>query len=191
MMRQDDVAAAARDYRRYSRGAIWFHWTIGLLVILNIVLIIGHEALDWATVGTHKAIGITVLILSLGRLGWRLTHRPPPLPPIPGWQVGLAHTVHWMFYVLLIALPLSGWWMSSAGETLRPLNWFGLFDIPYLPVTRGPGGLGGAAHDFHVTVGLLTIPLILLHVAGALKHHFRDRNSVLARMAPWVRPKNL
>lgn len=181
--------AATRGDRHYSHGAIAFHWTIAALVILNFVLIFGHEWADWASVPTHKAIGITILVLSVGRLAWRLTHRPPPLPPMKAWEVGAAHALHWLFYLLIIAIPLSGWWMSSASAKPRPLTWFGLFDIPYLPVTRGPDGAGAIASGFHEYAGLLLLALILLHVAAALRHHYILRDTVLARMAPGVRPR--
>ena len=95
-----------------------------------------------------------------------------------------ARATHLAFYVMMIAVPLAGWAMVSAGP--RPLEWFGLFDWPKLPVDRATGEI---AHDAHVILALSTVGLVLLHVAGALKHHFLDRDFVLARMLPLVRPK--
>lgn len=164
----------------YSTGAILFHWTIALLVIIN--MLIGFGLLDGMP--THKAIGITVLALSVLRVAWRLAHRPPPLPDsIPGWQAAAARISHALFYVLLIAMPLSGWLMVSNAETLRPLTWFGLFDIPYLTISPA---VGDAGHDVHVLLAIPFAALVLLHVAAALKHHFVDRNAVLARMLPII-----
>lgn len=162
----------------YSNGAILFHWTIALLVIANLLSGFGLIGI----MGVHKAIGITVLVLSLARLAWRLAHRPPPLPAsVPGWQATAARVSHGLFYVLMIAMPLSGWIMSSNAETLRPLTWFGLFDIPYLTISRSAGATG---HEVHELLAYPFAALVVLHVLAALKHHFIDRDAVLARMAP-------
>lgn len=182
-----------RDYRRYSHGAIAFHWTIAAFVIVNLVIGIVHEDLAKPVAGLlmgwHRALGILILALSIGRLAWRLAYRPPPLPPMPGWQVGVAHALHWLFYFLIIAMPLTGWWMASAGLKRHPIDFFGLFPIPFLPVTQGPGGLGGGAHIFHVYAGWTMAALVLLHIAAALRHHYVDKNTVLARMMPGLAPR--
>ncbi len=180
----------SRDTAHYTRVAIWLHWIIAALVLFNLLSGIGH---DWAPKGLplipwHKAVGILVLFLSLARLAWRLTHRPPPLPVMPRWQVGVAHGLHWLFYLLIIAMPLSGWWFSSAGVKLRPLTFFNLFDIPYLPVTRGPEA-GAPFHAFHEYAGWIMAALVVLHIAAALKHHFVDRDRTLARMLPGAEPR--
>lgn len=162
----------------YSTGAIAFHWTIALLVIAN--LLIGFGLIG--SMPTHKAIGITVLVLSVLRVVWRLAHRPPPLPEsVPGWQATAARISHAVFYILLIAMPVSGWLMSSNSEVLRPLTWFGLFDIPYLTISPAAGDAG---HEIHELLAIPFAALVLLHIAAALKHHFIDRDAVLARMAP-------
>lgn len=164
----------------YSTGAILFHWTIALLVITN--LLIGFGLLDGMP--THKAIGITVLVLSVLRVAWRLAHRPPPLPDsVPGWQATAARISHAAFYVLLITMPISGWLMASNAETLKPLTWFGLFDIPYLTISPAAGDAG---HEIHELLAIPFAALVLLHVGAALKHHFFDRDSVLARMLPII-----
>jgi len=193
-MENDDRGTPfAAAYEAYDRGAMLFHWAIAALVLFNVVVGITHEALPRPLMGLlmgwHKAVGITILVLSVGRLVWRLTHRPPPLPAMPGWQVGVAHALHWLFYALIIAMPLSGWWMSSAGEKRRPISYFDLFDVPFLPVTRGAEGVGGAFHQFHVVFGWVLVPLIILHVSAALWHHFRLRDTVLARILPCAEPR--
>src|ERR1700754_1511901 len=107
---------------RYLWGAIWLHWTIAVLVLANLTLGLFHESLledVKAVIPIHQAIGVTVLALTLLRLGWRLTHRPPPLPGgVAGWARAAAAVVHGCFYALLLALPLSGWILSS--NPLRP-----------------------------------------------------------------------
>lgn len=172
---------------RYSTVAIWFHWTIALLVILNLAVGILHDPIpalrSW--MGAHKAIGITVLVLTLGRVIWRITHPAPPLPAgTPGWEKGLAHATHGTLYLLMIAMPVTGWMMVSGSAKPGGLSWFGLFDIPYLPVSKATGGFG---HSAHGVLGWLMVALVVLHVAAALRHHLILRNNVLARMAPAVR----
>lgn len=173
---------------RYSAIAILLHWAIAALIIVNLALGIGHDAFGRASMptvmGIHKSIGFTVLVLSLARLAWRLAHPAPALPAaMPGWQVVLARATHIFFYVAIIALPLTGWLMSSASPLRFPLEFFGLFPIPYLPVpqSREAAGGWGQAHEL---LGFATIGVLLLHVAGALKHHFVDRDDVLVRMLP-------
>lgn len=173
---------------RYGRVAIAFHWTIALLILVNLALGLGHDALEgWAVMPVHKAIGITVLALSVARLAWRLRHRPPRLPAhIPGWQVALARATHGLIYALMIAIPFSGWWFVSAARERRPLDWFGLIDIPFLPVGRDTP-IAGLMHDGHVLMAFAMIALVALHVAGALKHHLIDRDETLVRIAPVLR----
>ncbi|TKD49958.1 cytochrome b [Sphingomonas baiyangensis] len=169
---------------RYSRGAIAFHWTIAVLVLFNLALVWAGDAIfgDFPAMPTHKAVGITVLVLSIARLVWRWTHRPPPLAPtLNGWQRVAARGTHYAFYVLMIGVPLGGWVLVSGAETRRPLNWFGLFDIPFLPVSRSAGELASAVHG---TAGTLLAGLIALHVAAALRHHLLLRDNTLARMVP-------
>lgn len=172
---------------RYSTVAIWLHWTIALLVIVNLAVGILHDPFPalrpW--MGAHKAIGITVLVLTLGRIAWRLSHpAPPPPADLPTAEKGAAHATHFLFYALLLAMPLTGWMMVSGSDKRGPLNWFGLFDIPYLSVSTAAGGFG---HSAHGVLGWLMLALVVLHVAAALRHHLILRNTVLARMAPAVR----
>ncbi|KQT34643.1 cytochrome B [Sphingomonas sp. Leaf412] len=171
---------------RYSRVAIAFHWTVALLVVVNLASGIGGDAVPalGALFPLHKAIGITVLVLTLGRVLWRLGHRPPALPPLPAWERVAAHATHWTLYALLIVMPLSGWAMASNPERRRPLTWFGAFDIPYLPVSKAASGVG---HEAHELLGWLMLALVLLHVAAALRHHLVLRDRVLARMLPGAR----
>ncbi|WP_034157419.1 cytochrome b [Sphingomonas sp. ERG5] len=173
---------------RYGRGAIALHWTLAVLLIVNLALALLHESLFDGVKGIiplHKSIGMTVLVLTVARIAWRLAHRPPRLPAeIAGWERSAAHAVHFGFYALMLALPLTGWAMVSNAKVLRPLNWFGLFDIPYLPVSKA---IAGAARNSHEPLGLLMLALILLHILAALRHHFVLRDGILARMLPGVR----
>lgn len=168
---------------RYSTVAIAFHWVIAALVIVNLAVGALHDSVPAlrAWMPGHKSIGITVLALTLARVAWRLLHRPPRMPAyVAGWQRGAAHAVHWTLYLLLLAMPLTGWMLVS-GSRRGSLNWFGLFDIPYLPITPGAAGAG---HSAHGVLGWLMLALVAVHVAAALRHHFVLRDNVLARMAP-------
>ena len=180
------MAALSRG-ERYSGVAIAFHWTIALLIIVNLVIGIGHDAIPAlrALMGAHKAIGITVLALTAGRVAWRIAHRPPALPAgTAAWEKGVAHATHWTLYLLMIAMPLTGWMMVSGPGPHRPMLWFGLFDIPTLPVGAGAADLG---HDAHGLLGWLMLALVVLHIAAALRHHLLLRDTVLTRMAPALR----
>jgi cytochrome b561 len=173
---------------RYSGGAIAFHWLIALLIIANIAVALVTD--DWhgparsAAMQFHKATGLTVLVLSIGRLVWRLVHRPPPFPAdVRPWEAVVARTVHWLFYALMVVMPLSGWLMISAPAERKPLLWYGFFDLPYLPV-QGHKTLGGFAHETHEVLGYALIALIVLHAGAALKHHFFDQSRLITRMWP-------
>lgn len=172
---------------RYSRIAILFHWAIALLVVANFVLASMAEDLPKAEqaglMGPHKAIGVSVLLLSLLRLFWRLGHKPPALPAaIPAWQATLGRTVHILFYFLIIAVPFSGWLMASAHPQAPPVSFFGLFDVT-LPITKSEG-LANVGYEAHEVLTKPLFILILLHVAGALKHQFIDRLPFIQRMWP-------
>jgi len=179
----------------YSTGAILLHWTIAALIIAQIPLGwqmgIDKSAKSFALFQLHKSIGITILLLTLLRIAWRLTHRPPPLT-VHGLEAGLARFVHALFYVLLLALPLSGWLMVSISKVPVQTMLFGVVPWPNIPLV---GGLSEAARhvlhepteEAHELMAYIFMLAFLLHVAGALKHHWIDRDTSLQRMAPGVR----
>lgn len=190
-MATSDTPAIASDAsrRRYSRGAMAFHWAIAILVIMNWQIAErAHEfqgPLRGEIMGYHKAWGMLILALSLGRLGWRLTHPVPPLPRhYAPWERMLARTVHILFYVLLIGLPLGGWYANSLGG--KTVDFFGLFTIPALPVGLDKT-LSGQIFELHETGGKVLLALVALHVLGALKHLVVDRDGGLFRMLPFGR----
>ncbi|AKM11828.1 cytochrome B561 [Croceicoccus naphthovorans] len=167
---------------RYNAVARVLHWTIAVLLIGNLIGGLLHDALEDVVriMPTHKAVGITVLALSIARLGWRIVSRTPPLPrDLPKWEIGAAHAAHTVLYILMIGLPLSGWIFSSAGK--YPLSWFGLFDIPKFAVTK-EDAIYGIAHEGHEVMAFVAIGLIVLHIGAALRHHFVLQDSVLRRM---------
>ena len=171
--------------RRYSGVAMAFHWAIAILVIMNWQIAErAHELRgpDGAAVmGYHKAWGMLILALALGRLIWRLTHPVPPLPSYyAAWEKMLARTVHIIFYVLIIGLPLGAWYANSLGG--KPVDFFGLFTIPALPVGENKK-LGHSIFEIHQTGGMILIYLAGLHILGALKHTFSTRDGELFRDA--------
>ena len=177
----------AGSVSRYSIGAMIFHWAIAILVIMNWRIAETAEHLEGAekaaVFGYHKAWGMLILALTLGRLVWRLTHRVPPLPETYAkWERVLARTTHVVFYVLLIGLPLGGWLANSL--TGREVDFFGMFTIPALPVGTDKE-LGGTIFDAHKTAGTIMIYLIGLHILGALKHTFIDKDLGIFRMLPF------
>jgi cytochrome b561 len=177
------MARIARG-ERYSNVAIAFHWSIALLVIANLVIGIGHDAIPFlrTLMGAHKAIGITVLVLTAGRVAWRIAHRPPALPArTQPWEKGVARATHWTLYILMIVMPLTGWMLVSGPGPKRAMTWFGLFDIPTLPIGKGLADLG---HNAHGLLGWVMAGLVVLHIAAALRHHLLLRDTVLQRMAP-------
>ena len=173
---------------KYSKGAIAFHWIIAILVIANIGLAMLTEDMTREARGPymdlHKAFGICVLFLSLARLGWRWTHPKPALPAsLAGWEITLSKITHFLFYLLMIGLPLGGWlWMSTYGPQAA-ISIFGLFDMPVLPV-EGNKALGDFIHEGHEVGGKVMLILIILHIFGALKHQFIDRMPFIQRMWP-------
>jgi cytochrome b561 len=177
----------------YSRGAIALHWSIGVLMILNLLGGFFHESFGKAAVplimGLHKSTGILILVLTVGRLVWRLTHRPPPLADtVKRWEKGLAHATHWAFYLLMFALPITGWLMSSAGGRKYPISFYGLFPVPFLPVAQDKAAANIYA-ERHEMLGFIIAALIILHIAAALKHHLLDKDNTVVRMLPMLRDR--
>lgn len=172
---------------RYSTGAIVLHWLIAVAVIVNWRIAEAAEHLPSAekteVMANHKALGITILILTLLRLAWRFVKSPPSLAStLKPWEARLAKTVHLTFYVLLIGLPLGGWLGNSFFG--QGVSVFGIFTLPALPVGESPD-TGEGIFEVHATFGTVMLVLILLHVLGALKHHFLDKDGNLYRMLPF------
>lgn len=172
---------------KYSRIAIALHWIIAILVVSNVALASLSEDLPRAAraayMDPHKAIGISILMLSLFRLFWRVGHTPPPMPDkITGWQAKLGKVVHVLFYFLIIAVPFTGWLMVAARPDAPPVDFFGLFPID-LPVGESKS-LSGIGHEGHEILTKPLVILIFLHIIGALKHQFIDRLPFIQRMFP-------
>lgn len=173
---------------RYSGVSLTLHWLTAALVLTQVLLITAHEATDGPIsrefVTMHKSVGLTILLLTLARIGWRIANPPLPLPDrMPGWERIAARVTHVGFYILLIGLPLGGWAASSAGG--RVIEWFGLFVWPSLPVPLDKQ-LARTFMDAHEAGVKVLYVLLALHVGAALKHQFLDRDNVLHRMLPFI-----
>jgi len=179
---------------RYGGVSQALHWLVAVLIVVQFVLASLAEAaqdagsllgaLTWFA--RHKSVGMTILMLACIRLVWRLAHPPPPLPEaMPAWERMAARISHLLLYVLLFAMPISGWLMSSAANF--PVSWFGLFTWPDL-VAAGDARkeLFEAVHEVQAKI---LFALAVLHVAAALKHHIHDRDDVFVRMLPFGRPR--
>lgn len=176
----------AEPRNRYSIVSLSLHWLIAALVLTQVVLITAHEASEGTRtfINLHKSVGLSILLLTLARIGWRIANPAIALPSrLPVWQRLLARVTHVLFYVVLIVIPLTGWAASSAMG--RDIAWFGLFNWPLLPVGGGRE-TAGMLMDVHGLVVKGLYVLIALHVLGALKHHFIDRDNVLHRMIPLI-----
>ncbi|MCB5424803.1 cytochrome b [Altererythrobacter sp. CC-YST694] len=176
---------------RYSSVAMLFHWLIAIAVIVNWRIAESTENLEIAeqmrVMDQHKALGIVILILTVLRLLWRLAKTPPPLAStLKPWERKSARTVHILFYMLLIGLPLGGW-LGQSFYGLA-LDVFGVFTLPMLPVGKNPE-MGHTIFEAHATGGTVMLALIVLHVLGALKHTFVDKDGNLFRMLPFGTPK--
>lgn len=166
--------------QRYHRVSRWLHWGIGVLILINLTLGIGHDAFPQGWMLHHISIGLTVLVLSLFRLFWRLTHKVPPLPANVSRAEGVAaRSLHYLFYVFMIAMPLTGWIFTSSGKW--PIMWFGLLEVPKWAVTK-ESPIVALASGAHEVMGFAWAALLVLHVAAALRHHFILKNEVLTRM---------
>ncbi|MBI1331081.1 MAG: cytochrome b [Alphaproteobacteria bacterium] len=186
--------SSAQQVSRYDSVAIALHWTIAALLIANIALglyfgdLPRSDPSKFLLAQTHKSIGLTVLVLTLARIGWRLTHRVPGLPPdMPALLKLAARGAHVLLYVVMLGLPLTGWAMVSSSPLGLPTKYFGLFDWPNLgyfanqPVEQKRAFIG-AFHESHEILANIAIALIILHVGAALYHQFVRRDGVAMRM---------
>jgi len=176
--------------QRYSYTAITLHWLIALLLAFQI-------ALGWALEGNnspelfaryqlHKSVGITILLLSLARLAARLFTPRPPASDGPAWTRALASTVHWLFYLVMILGPLTGWLLVSTARVQVPTLLYGLIPWPHLPVGRS---WHEPAESIHGAMAWLAIGLFALHIIGALRHQWLLGKPELQRMIPFARGK--
>ena len=170
----------------YTRTAKSLHWAMAILLFGLLALGFYMHDLPLSPeklqlYSWHKWAGVTAFLLVLVRLAWRVAHRPPALPAnMPKLMQLAAHAGHLALYLLMLAIPLSGWLMSSAKgfQTV----WFGILPIPDLLEKNKE--LGAQLAEVHEALAILFILTLLAHIGAALKHHFIDKDDILTRMLP-------
>ena len=170
---------------RYTLPAIALHWLLALMILGAFGFGLYMTGLPFSPArlklyNWHKWAGVTILALTVLRLLWRLSHRPPAPPAMPAWQQQAYRATHGLMYALFFAVPLVGWAYSSAAGF--PIVWFGVLPLPdFVPVDKA---LAEAIKPWHERLAWTLIALVALHIAAALKHHFIDRDGLLSRMRP-------
>jgi len=170
----------------WSGIAKFLHWTIALLIVAQFV--VGWLAVSWPLSPTqldlfvwHKSTGMLVLALVVVRLAWRATHRAPPFPStMPRWERIAARLTHGLLYAAMIAIPLTGWIVSSAAGVPFRIYWW----IPLPSIAATDRHLEDLAANVHGALGIALIVLLVIHVGAALRHHYIKRDDVLVRMLP-------
>jgi cytochrome b561 len=179
----------ANSQLRYGLVAVVLHWGMAaLLIVLTFLGLymdrlpdVGFDTDKITLILVHKALGMLALFVVLLRLAWRLRSALPQLVDgLPDWQQVAARFVHLMFYALMLALPVTGWLMSSAGG--YPVPFFNLFDVPDL--IGVDDSLFRTLIDVHHWLAYALILFFVLHAAAALRHHFEQRDDTLRRMLP-------
>lgn len=174
----------------YSLAAVLLHWLTAALILAAAGIGLYMVDLDFSpaklrTYSWHKWVGITILLLTALRLAWRQLAPPPPPLALPRWQARLAASVHLALYVLLFAIPISGWLMSSALGV--SVVYLGMVPLPDL--VGKDEALGEQLEQLHWILNRALLVLVILHAAAALKHHFVDRDAALVRMLPFLHPR--
>jgi cytochrome b561 len=183
-------SAKSPPVARYGAVAIALHWVLGLSILGMFGVGLYMTDLPFSPwrlklYNWHKWAGVTILVLSVLRLVWRLTHRPPALPQavtlgMPAWQTRAYHATHHAMYALFFVVPLMGWAYSSAAGF--PIVWFGQIPLPdLLPVNKEFAELIKPLHEISA---FALVGLAGLHIAAALKHQLIDRDGLLQRMLP-------
>ena len=171
---------------RYDRVAILMHWLVAVLIVaafalgLVMVEIPGLTPTKLKYFSWHKWLGVTVLLLAALRLLWRLRHGAPRAIEMPAWQRRMAELVHGLLYLLMFAVPLSGYFYSLAAGV--PVVYLGVLPLPVL-IDADPV-LKPVLKEVHEVLVYTMLVFVLAHVAAAIKHHWVDRDGLLRRMLP-------
>ena len=178
---------------RYTGVAITLHWLIAAAILGTFLLAQYMTELELSPAklklySYHKWIGVTIFLLVLIRIAWRVSHRPPAPPAaMPAWQHSAASIAHFFLYALTLAIPVSGWLMSSAAGF--QVVYLGLLPIPDLLAKSKD--MADQLKQLHEALNWLMVLVVALHVAAALKHHLVDRDDVLRRMLPFVKKRSV
>lgn len=196
----------ANDSDRWGAVTQALHWLMALMlagmVIVGLLMVdVGKQALATGDMSLtvlgvpvfdmyqlHKSFGFTLFVLAALRLVWRFANPVPALPDtMPAHEKLAAHGGHIALYGLMLALPITGWLMASASPLGIPTIIFGLFTLPH-PI--GPdAALEQTLKQVHFWLAMALVAVVAVHAAAALKHHFINRDGVLARMVPGLLPR--
>ncbi|MBL0122499.1 MAG: cytochrome b [Betaproteobacteria bacterium] len=176
---------------RFTSTAITLHWLVAAMMVISVAIGLYMTGLKLSPdklklYSWHKWVGVTIFMLVAIRAAWRLSHASPPMPAsMPAWQRHTANAAHILLYVLMFAIPLSGWLMSSAKgfQTV----YFGVIPLPDLLGKNE--ALGELLQEVHRLLNYTFIAIVAVHVAAALKHHFIDKDDVMQRMLPHKAPQ--
>ena len=174
---------------KLSTITITLHWVVGLSIISLIA--VGVYMTDYkvyALYPIHKSVGMLLFLVIVLRVIWRLKQGwPAPASTYKAWEQSLSRIVHWVLIIATITLPISGMLMSGLGG-----HGLAIFGLELLAATPNPDEMGkmipingpvaGAAHEVHEIAGKVIFVAIVLHLCGALKHHFVDKDGTLRRM---------
>lgn len=178
------------DIDSWGAPAKLFHWLMAALIFAQVAL--GLVAVGWHLSPTklhlfvwHKSTGMLILALLALRLLWRLSSRVPALPAeMAAWERLGAHLSHFLLYALMIALPLTGWVISSASNVPFSIFW----TIPLPAITAPDKATADLFASVHGWLVALLAAILFAHTGAALRHHYVKRDSVLTRMLPWGTP---
>lgn len=180
----------AADHGAYTKPAIAMHWIVALLIFaafglgLYMTDIPGFTPTKLKLFSYHKWIGITVLIFAVLRVLWRLTHPAPgPVPGMPKWQHAAAEAAHVGLYLLILAVPLTGYLLSVAAGV--KVVYLGLWELP-MPFDKSDAlkDIFSMAHEW---LNWTMAAIVVVHILAALKHHVVERDGTLRRMVPFLR----
>jgi len=183
------IPALRNSQDAWGPVAVGLHWLVALMIVGQFVLGLAAEEAPVSPAKFdlfvwHKSFGVTILLLAALRLGWRLGNPPPGLPAtIPAAEQKLARAGHSLLYVLMFAVPLSGWIISDTSRIPFRIFW----SIPTPDLMNANKETSELAAAVHGGLVVLLAVVVLLHVAAALRHHFVKRNDVLLRMLPLSR----
>ncbi|NDE89764.1 MAG: cytochrome b [Alphaproteobacteria bacterium] len=184
--------------KRYHAGAMILHWLMALLILGNLALGLLLEDIPieqrFQFYQLHKSIGITVLVLTVLRIIWRLMYRAPALPGhIKPWEKAVANLTYVLFYLLMVAIPFSGWMMVSSSPKNIPTFLYGILPLPHLPFfdaiqdIEARKELSHSIEEVHLWLAYGLLTLLALHVGAALRHHWILKDEIILRMTPrWM-----
>jgi cytochrome b561 len=184
LLKQEAIMQLLDSDKRFGLVSIANHWFAALLIIGMLSLGLYMADLPkgpWKgqLFAIHKSFGVLVLMLGAARIGWRLGNSlPGPVDTTRPWLRKTARQLHLLLMAMMLALPLSGWAMSSAGD--HPVSFFGLFTLP--PLLAADKDLAKILVNVHAALAWTLIALLVLHAGAALQHHFIARDATLRRM---------